>query len=338
MRLRSMLALLGIGVIVLAGCGSSGPKRTVDARAEALRFFPADAPFVALLDTAPELAPRRAALASELAGLPLWEKIRSGFRARLDAAGLPVGSLALLVRSEDPEPNDGLPVSQLAVGLAPGDPSPQVLAVLVTDQPDQMRRLFARSAATGPLQPAGREDEARLYSSPRTFFAVRDGVMLAASDPALLRTAIERRDGKQDDQLDDGKVKSLLGELPQQEPLEAYADLAELRRDNPDAAAIAETEPWFRRLGKAAISLGPRPVAPVLDLFSEIESAPGGDDVLPDEGRARFAISSAAIRRALRGGEPRAGRLGLLSISAAPLAAAVIVTGDELRAKLRLSP
>ncbi len=338
MPLRSLLALLVIGVIVLAGCGSSGPKRTVDARAEALRFFPADAPLVALLDTAPEIAPRRAALAAELTGLPLWEKIRSSFRARLEAAGLPVGGLALLVRSEDPEPEDGLPVSQLAVGLAPGDPGPRVLAVLVTDQPDEMRRLFARSAATGPLRPAGREDEARLYSSPRTSFAVRDGVMLAAADLALLRTAIKRRDGNQDDQLDDGEVKSLLGELPRQEPLEAYADLAELRRDDPDAAAIAEAEPWFRRLGKAAVSLGPRPGAPVLDLFSEIGPARGGGDALPDEGRASFAISPTAIRRALRGGEPRAGRLGRLSISAAPLAAAVIVTGDELRAKLRLSP
>ena len=143
--------MLGIGALALFGCGSSGPKRTVDARAEALRFFPPDAPLVALLDTAPEIGPQRAALAAEVAGLPAWDSIRFSLLGRLSAAGLPLGGLAALLRSEDPEPEDGLPISQLAVGLTPGSGSrgPRVLVVLVTDQPAEMKRLFARAAATG---------------------------------------------------------------------------------------------------------------------------------------------------------------------------------------------
>jgi hypothetical protein len=341
MRRPALLAALAIAALTLAGCGSSGPKRTVDARAEALRFFPADAPLVALLDTAPEIAPERSAMAAELAGFAPWESIRSSFLARLSAAGLPLSGLAALVRSEDPEPGDGLPLSQLAVGLEPGpDPDePRVLVVLVTDQTEAMERLFRRSAASGPMRLVGERDEARIYDSPQTAFAVRDGVMLAADDPASLRAAIDRRDGDDDAQLDDGEVKSLIGELPRKEPLEIYADLAQLRRDDLDAAAMAQREPWMRRLGKASASLGPRLADPVLDLFSEIEPAPADDQVLPDEeGRASFAVSAATIRQALGGAEPAAGLLGRLSISAAPLAAAVIVTGDELRAKLRLSP
>ncbi len=338
MRRGALLAVLGIGALALAGCGSSGPKRTVDARAEALRFFPSDAPLVALLDTAPELGPQRAALAAEFAGIPAWDSIRSSLLGRLSAAGLPLGGLAALLRSEDPEPEDGLPLSQLAVGLtrATGLRSPRVLVVLVTARPAEMDHLFSRAAATGPLRPAGGKDDARLYFSPRTSFAVRDGVMLAAAGPALLRAAIARRDGDDAAQLDDGEVKALIGKLPREEPLEAYADLAQLRRANPDAAAIARSEPWTRRLGKAAGSLGPRPAAPVLDLFSEIEPSAAGDEALPEEGRASFAVSSMAVRRAIDGSG--AGPFGRLAMSTAPLEAEVIITGDELRAKLRLSP
>ncbi len=340
MRRPGPLVLLAFGAIALAACGSSGPKRTVDARAEALRFFPADTPLVALLDTTPQIAPERTALAGQLSGITPWERIRSGLLARLAAAGIPAGALASLLRSDDSESVGGLPASQLAVGLAPGSgPVSRVLAVLVTDKPDEMRRLFARAAASGPLRAVGREDEAGLYSSARTSFAVRDGVMLAADDPGLLRTAIERRDGTDDNQLDDGEVKSLIDELPREEPLEVYADLTELRHDDPNAAAMARAEPAIRALGKTAASLGPRRGGPVLDLFSKLEPSAAGDQVLPeDEGRASFSVSSAAIRRAFRRAEVRAGRVGRLSISAAPLAAALTVTGDELRAKLRLSP
>jgi hypothetical protein len=339
---RGLLAALGIVALALAGCGSSGPKRTVDAQAEALRFFPAGTPLVALLGTAPESAPQRAAMAAALAGFPPWESIHSAFLARLSAAGLPVGGLAALLRSEDPEPEDGLPVSQLAAGLEPGPTGPRPLVVLVTDQPEAMERLFRRAAASGPLRPVGESDEARLYDSGGTAFAVRDGVMLAARDPAQLRAAIQRRDGDSEGQLDDAEVESLLGELPREEQLEAYADVPALRREDPEAAALAQRQPWIRRLGKAAASLGPRSGVPVLDLFSQLEPAAEGTQgaqVLPaEEGRASFAVSAEAVRRAVGGAEPTAARLGRLSIAAAPLAAAVTVTGDELRAKLRLSP
>ena len=98
MMRRGPLVALGIAALALAGCGSSGPKRTVDAQAEALRFFPADAPLVALLDTAPGAAPERAAMAAELAGFGPWESIRSAIEVRLAAAGITVGDLAALLQ------------------------------------------------------------------------------------------------------------------------------------------------------------------------------------------------------------------------------------------------
>jgi hypothetical protein len=278
-------------------------------------------------------------MSAELGGFGPWESLRSAFLARLSAAGVPLGGLGALLRSEDPEPEDGLPVSQLAVGLVPGHAAPRLLVILVTDQPGSMDRLFRRSAASGPLRPAGEIDEAQLYDSGGAAFAVRDGVMLAARDPGQLRAAIERRDGDSDDQLDDGEVKSLLGELPHEAPLEAYADVPAMRSEDPEVAALAQREPWVRRLGKAAASLGPRRGAPVLDLFSQLEPASEGAQVLPaEEGRASYAVSAAAMRRAFGVAEPAAGRLGRASIAAAPIAAAVTVTGNELRAKLRLSP
>ena len=341
MRRPGLLAALGIAALAVAGCGSSGPKRTVDARSEALRFFPADTPLVALLDTTPAIASERAALAADLTGFPPWQSIRSRLLARLATAGIPVGGLASLLRPDNPELEDGLPTSQLVAGLTPGaDPARlRPLVVLVTDQPEGMDRLFARSVRAGSLRPAGSDDEARIYTSADTAFAVRDGVMVAAPDPAGLRAAIERRDGDRDAQLDDGEVKALLVKLPRDEPLEAYADIALLRDDDQAVAALAQREPWIRRLGKAAASAGPRPAGPVLDLFSEIEPAPAGDEVLPEEeGRASFTVPAATIRRAFGDAVAGPSGLGRLSVSAAPLAAAVTVTGDELRAKLLLSP
>ena len=81
--------------------------------------------------------------------------------------------------------------------------------------------------------------------------------MLAAADPTLLRSAIARRDGEDDARLDDAEVKSLIGELPRDEPLEAYADLAQLRREDPDAAAMAKAS-----LGPGAWAKPPPPWVP----------------------------------------------------------------------------
>jgi hypothetical protein len=343
MRRPGSLAAFGMAALALAlaGCGSSGPKRTVDARAEALRFFPADAPLVALVDTSPTLLPAREALAADVAGLTPWEAIRSQFLARLSTARIPVAGLDSLLRDQGEEPADGLPASQLAVGLSPGPglARSKTFVVLVTDRPEAMDQMFAHSVAAGGLRPAGSDDEAHIYSSRDSAFAVRDGVMLAAQTPAELRAAIDLRDGDRDAQLDDGEVKSLLAKLPGDAPLEAYADMAQLRRRDPAAAALANSEPWTRRLGKAAASVTARPAGPVLDLFSEIEPAAGDGAVLPDEeGRASFEVSVAELRDALSGEFADSSRLGRLSIAAAPLAAAVTVTGDELRAKIVLSP
>ena len=338
MRRSGSLAVVVLAVVVLVGCGSSGPKRTVDARAEALRFFPADAPLVALLDTGPSLASARAALGGAVAGVPAWEAIRADALARLGSAGVPLTGLEALLAVPADEPAEGLPASQLAVGLGPG-PGPtrsRTLVVLVTAQPERMERLFGHAAAGGELRRLGESDEAQIYSSADTAFAVRDGVMLAAESAAELRAAIALRDGNSDAQLDDSEVKTLLAKLPTDAPVEAYADLSLLRRRDPALAALAAEEPWARRLGKSAASLAARPAGTIIDLFSEIGPAPAGDSVLPEaEGTARYAVPTTEIRRAIGSG---ASPLGRLAIAAAPLAAAVAVTGDELRAKLVLSP
>lgn len=339
MRKPVLAGIIALAALALAGCGSSGPKRTVDARAEALRFFAAGTPLVALLATGPDSAASRAELGAAVATVPAWAGIRDGVLARLAAAGISISRLERLAAAEAESSTEGLPTSQLAVGLEPAPSGYRPLVVLVTSEPGRMDRLFARSLAGGHLRRAGEEDEARIYAGSGGAFAVRDGVMLAGAGTAQLRRAIDLRDGERGAQLDDGEVKSLLGKLPPGAPVEVYADMPVLRLHEPAVAALAQSQPWSRRLGKTVASLEQRPPAPVLDLFSEIGPGEAGGAVITGEdSKAGFAISVPETRRALSGAATRSSPLSQLSVSAAPLAVTVTLTGDELRAKLVLSP
>ena len=217
MRTLLPLAVLFLLAALLSGCGESSVKRSVDAQTEALRFFAADVPRVAILDTDSEAGVSDSAIAS-LSGLAPWGGLWQRTERLLRGSGIPPARLDELLRGS--EATAGLPGSQLAMELSGPD---QALTVLVTDAPDEMDRVFRRAAAAGGLTHSGEFDDAAIYEGRGGAFAVRDGVMLAATSTARLRTAIATRDGDRGDQLDDRNVQALLDQVPEQAPLDVYA-------------------------------------------------------------------------------------------------------------------
>ena len=221
MRRPLALCLLATALVVLPACGEdpgpgeAEPRRALDPRAEALRFFDASTRALILLRTD---MPRSAAEVREVAGsVPTLARALENIGARLNAAGIDPEAVLRLGRAEDGEG----PGAEVVVGLAPGT---RFLFVLPTDRPEDLEDLFASAArASGALRDAGEHDNARLYAGPGVAFALRDGVLAAASALPALRQAISIRDGDPSRHLDDDEISGALEEVPRRAVVHAIA-------------------------------------------------------------------------------------------------------------------
>ncbi len=247
------LALL-FAAAAVAGCGGEGqPKRAVDARNEVLGFFAADAPAVAVLRPLPTAD--LVALDRAGAGSPAWRAVRGMFLGPLHAAGLGRRRLARLV--EPREEIEGIDAAAAALGAPTPDDlaAKRPLLVLATDQDELLAKLLDRAATDGKLRRAGRLDEAALYRGPSQAFAARDGVLISAQSLGQVRTAIERRDGDSDQQLDEDVVHSIFNDLDPQGPLLVYADLAGVREADAGLRTLGNRAPWTEQLGPTGASV-----------------------------------------------------------------------------------
>jgi hypothetical protein len=338
MRMSRRLPALLLLTLAVAGCGGSEAKRSVDARVEALRFFAADAPLVALLDTGAEAKDERAALGAGLAGLPVWDSLRRRVARSLEAVGMAPGRLRSVAAAAGSEA--GLPGSQLAVGIGSGSRPSAPLAVLVTDEAGEMSKLFEQAARRGGFSPAGELDNAEIYSSRDGAFALRDGVMLAAATPALLRVAIRTRDGDRGEQLDDRNVADLLEEVPEGAPLDVYANVSGLVASDPAVAELTSPPAaWLNSLRELVLAVRGTPQGLRIDAFGRLDQNPPAGEAPPlGEKPRQSALSRRAVAGLIAGGGAPPSSVGDLLLEAAPLEAAAKVDGDELRATLRTVP
>jgi hypothetical protein len=221
------LCLTALLLLAAAGCGSdpspggAEPKRALDPRAEAVRFFAAGTRSVALLRTdMPDSARELAARAGDIPGV---SRLVGEIGARASSCGVDVVELLELGRAE----GGGGPGAELVMGLPRGAGGDGLLFVLPTDRPEDLEDLFAAAAATAELRPAGEYDDAALYAGRGCAFALRDGVMVAAATPNLLRQAIGIRDGDESRHLDDADVSAALEDVPTRAPLHLVAHRGE---------------------------------------------------------------------------------------------------------------
>jgi hypothetical protein len=326
--LPAAIALLATALI--AGCGASAAKRSVDARTEAIRFFPADTAFVALADPGGSDSDQLAEAQRSLTRVPAL----GGFahQALGFAAGLNLAPLRPLLKDDDP--NDGIAASQVATGLEPGHAAGKMLMVVVSDKSDETAQAVQRIAGDAGMKPAGEKDDAQLYAGRNAAMAVRDGVVLLADSPATLRAAIDLRDGNEDAQLDEGQVNGLLRKLPQPGEIEAYVSVAGLVQGDPGMAALAKgAGAWTDALGHAAISINPAAGGVKINVVAEIDTNAGTPPV--GEEPQPFAITRPEVRLARASLSNAGSAFGLALARLAPLAGEVSVNSGDLLVVVR---
>ena len=341
-RLRQ-IGLAATAAALLAGCGGSDepePKRAVDARTEAIHFFPGDQPFVAFLDTSGADPLDRSRAVRSLADVPALSSFieNAGVLAR---SGLSLGELDELLT--DDEPGDGIAASQAALGVRPhGRPSEDVLLVVVSDAPEEMEGAAAGIAAGAGLSERASFHEARVFAGARVALAVRDGVLVAGEDAAQLEAAFALRDADSDEQLDESRVDDALDNLPGDPPLLAFADTRALEGSDPGVAALALGEQaWLRALRDTAVGVFPETAGVRVEIAAKIEPEAVergetlGVEVPVGEEPRETEISAAEARRLATG------RFALTSpfrdalVGLAPLVASASLSDeDELRATI----
>jgi hypothetical protein len=301
----------------------------VDARTEVLRFFAVDAPAVAVLRPDPPGAV--VALDDAAQAAPAWSEFRQLIQGPLDAAGLGRPQLSRLVRPSDEI--EGVEAAALAIGVAtPADLADhRALLVLATDQADLLSELLRGAARRGLVHGDGELDDASLYRSPGASFAVRDGVLVSAPRIADVRTAIERRDGDSDKQLDEDVVESLFNELDPQGPLLVYADLASVRDADPGLRTLARQAPWIGKLGPTAASARAVRGSMRIEDFSKTTGADFSSTELPiGSAPSQFTITASSANLLI----PQPGAIRMLLAGLAPVTGEATASSDEVRLKV----
>lgn len=325
----------------LTSCGGSDdgglePKRTVDARNEAVRFFPADTPFVALVDPTPGKEADPAAAVESLATIPsisAFMRTKAAF-----AAEQGLGSAELTPFLDTVDPTLGTESTQIAVGRTPiGDAGDATtLIVVVTDDPERTDEMVQDGARAVGLRPAGGLDRAGLYQGDSASLAVRDGVILVAPSMARIKEAIRTRDSDQDLQLDDGLVDDAVEELPPDAALKAYLDIGELAKSDPGVGALASgSTGWIDSLGASGVSVAPGEAAGPTEIRLVAAIDAGERSSIPVEERPeRIRIDPAQLYAATSGElTPISGFHDAL-LHLPPATLSVSATDDELRALL----
>jgi hypothetical protein len=328
--LRTAPLYLAIAALLaLAGCGDDPdePKRAVDARTEALHFFPADQPFVALLDTS---TPDRLELERTVRALRGTGTLEAftAYPALLPGSETELAPLAELMTDEDPD--DGVADSQAAMGLS--GRGENVLLVMVSERTEEVEDAAEEVAQALRLGETEGFHEARVFAGDALALAIRDGVVLLAPGIASLRAALALRDSDQDEQLDEDQVADLLRELPTQPPLVAYANFALLEGSDPGVGILAVGErSWMRGLRETAIAIIPEPARLRIELFAQVESEEVGTIPFGEEPQ-EVEVVRAEAGRLLGGnlGRPSAFRDAVVAL--APFVARASLTDEEVRA------
>jgi hypothetical protein len=333
MRSKQAIALALLVAAALAGCGESQSKRAVDARTEVLRFYSVDSPVVAVLPGNPSAA--MADFDTSVPTLPAWERLRTAAVAPLHAAGLGGSGLAQLVRTHDRIAGVD------AVALAVGAPTPEDLTaatpllVFATDQSDLLADRFREFVRAGNLRAAGKVDDAQLYRNADAAYAVRDGVLVSAPRLSEVRTAIERRDGDSDRQLDEDVVRSIFDKPGIAGPLLVYADLRRAREADPGLDALAAQLPWLAAAGQAAAAA--RPVGNALHLDAVLRMESNVDPAGQPFATASPSFSIADSDLSALGSQP-GDPLRTLIAGLAPVSGTGTSSSEEVRLRADVSP
>ncbi len=337
------LTAIFLSAVAMAGCGDSNekpglqpPKRALDPRAEALRFFPAGTQIVFLLDTVDPDA--LATLDQDGLAIRTWSGLRGNIDTRLREAGVDSDQILNLSRTEQNQTD--LPAPELVMGAEDDRHLERQgpLFVLPTDKGVELAALFDSLAQSGPLEPAGSFDEAHLFSGPAIAFAVRDGVLIGAGSIRQLRSAIKTRDGDSKAQLDDAAVSASLTKLPDDPALKAYVVSG---GDNGLATAMPNllaAAPWLNQVDDASIGFTSETTGLAIDVVAQLSpDRPEGSGPDLSEAPQGVALSKRELRSVFGSEAAGDSRVTSAIIDSAPLDGKTSLRKDEVRAHLTVA-
>jgi hypothetical protein len=155
-------------------------------------------------------------------------------------------------------------------------------------------------------------------------------VLVSGYRLADVRTAIERRDGDSDQQLDQDVVMSLFDDLTTQGPLLVYANLDDVRQADPGLRTLGRQAPWTGMLGPTAATAQAVDGSLRIEDFSNTTGGGFGSTDLPIGTKpSHFAISASSAAFLLP-----AGPIRMLLAGLAPISGEATASSDQVRLQL----
>jgi uncharacterized protein DUF3352 len=239
---RSVAVLLAcLATLAVAGCGGDSGS---GGAGEALKYVPADSPFVVSIDTDLE-GDQWQALDSILNRFPGADAIKNLLKAQLSLGQEGVDF------DKDIKPLLGNPAvvsaTDVSSFLSDTDESGFVAALQVEDK-DALDSLVEKTGAEKQGEIAGATE----YQDSGTYFAVADDVVVLAGSKELLEAALKRADGG-DSLSEDDFDKGLEG-LPDDALARVYVDVQSLLGQSEDAKSARQIE-WVSALRTLGLTL-----------------------------------------------------------------------------------
>ena len=231
-RFLSVMCLVGVLAIAIAGCGGGDSGSPLDS---ALAVLPKDAPFAMAVDTNLD-GDQYKALNQLIEKFPFSGQIKGSLQRQLEQS---TGGLDF---NDDIKPVLGNPlvIGAVKADAITGDSNAFVAAVKAKDK-DKLDDLVSSQKP----EKTGEASGATLYRDGNNTFAVKDDLVVFANDQAGLKSALERADG--DDHFDEDSFNDGLKGLPDEALTRGYVDAEALLKSDPGSASARRVK-WIAAL------------------------------------------------------------------------------------------
>ena len=257
---RLLSVILALAVLAIAGCG--GGSDSGSALDSALAVLPKDTPFAVAIDT--DLSGDQwEALDKLVAKFPFSGQIKESLKRQLEQSS---GGVSF---EDDVKPVLGNP---LVVGGSGANASSDFVAAIKAKDKGKLDDLISKTKA----QKTGDASGATLYKGGNTVFAVKDDLVVFASDETQLKSALGHADG--DDHLDEDSFNEGLSGLPDNALVRIYANVEALLKSDP-GTADARRIPWVAALRQVGATVTAKDDALDVDFRARTEGDLSDDDL-----------------------------------------------------------
>jgi hypothetical protein len=263
--MRRLLSLaLVLGLLAAAGCG--GGSDSGSPLESALAVLPKDTVFAVAIDTDVG-GDQYQALGKLVNKFPFGNQVKDNLLRQLEQSS---GGVKF---DDDVKPVLGNPlvVGATRADAFSGDSNAFVAAIRAKDK----GKLDDLIDKTKPKK-TGEASGATLYNENDTVFAVKDDLVVFASDEAQLKAALERADG--DNHFDEDGFDEGLKDLPDGALVRTYTDIEAILKNDPSSAAARRVK-WIGALRQLGLTVTAKDDALVVDFRVRTEGDLSDEDL-----------------------------------------------------------